>query len=282
MHERLEAFREEAEALTELPAFREIAQRGRARRRRHQAVTGAVAASILAATGFLAAPGGDPGDPQPAEDSEPSSAATPYPRDAMVTLEAGTYEITTSPDGLRPAVRFTLPAGWNAEVLPTRFAGLDDRVTYDAEVNEQLLETDPDWYVGMHVLDVQWVAQRRCSDVTVTDAESLVQALTNVPGLEVTAPPESTTRFGHPAVHLRLRDLGREPGRCRRTSVLGSASYGYFTHNERGATFDAWVVDVVDRPVLVGASWTRRTPRAEVDALLRVLDSIELLAPEGS
>ena len=277
MLERLEAFREEAELAVQPPAFEEIERRGWSRRRRHQVVIGAVAASVLAAIGFLATQGAET-RPQPADDIERSSPATPYPTSKMVTLHAGTYETRTSPDGRRPAVRFTLPAGWNAGGLPNRFEGLSDRVTYNSKVNTSLVEADPDWHLGMLLSDVQWVAQRGCSDVTVTDAASLVQALTHVPGLRVTSSPVSAVRLDHPAVHLRLREQGSQSGPCWRRSILRSVD-GYLPHDEPGTVYDVWVVDVDDRPVLMGASWTRRTPSAEIDSLHGILDSIALLEP---
>lgn len=278
MHERLEVFREEVELAVQLPDFEEIERRGWSRRRRHQAVIGAVAASVLAATAFLATQGAET-RPQPAEDVKRFSTATPYPVNAMVTLHAGTYELTTSLDGRRPAMRFTLPPGWNAGALPERFEGLTDRVTYDPEVNERLVAKEPDWHLGMLASDVQWVAQRGCSDVEVTDADSLVQALTHVPGLRVISSPVSAVRLNHPAVHLRLREQGSQSGPCWRRSILRSAVSGYLTHGERGTVYDVWVVDVDDRPVLVGATWTRRTPSAEIDSLQMILDTIGLLEP---
>ena len=278
MLERLEAFREEAELAVQPPAFEEIERRGWSRRRRHQAVIGAVAASVLAATGFVATQGRE--TRPPAEDVERFfSSATPYPAHAMVTLHAGTYELTTSPDGLRPAVRFTLTAGWNAGTLPERFEGLSDRVTYNGEVNTRLVEADPDWSLRMLLSDVQWVAQRGCSDVEVTDAASLVQALTHVPGLRVISSPVSAVRLNHPAVHLRLREQGSQSGPCWRRSILRSGAYGYLMHDEPGTVYDVWVVDADDRPVLVGGTWTRRTPGTEIDSLQGVLDTIGLLEP---
>jgi len=280
MSERLlDAFRDEAERYTPLPAFEPIEAAGRRRRRRRQAAVGVVAACTLAAAGFLAALDEDPAEPRPAEDSERSSFATPYPIGEMVTLPAGTYEIPSSPDDRRPALQLTLPPGWNAGMLPNRFEGLSNRVTYDAEVNERLVEKDPDWHVDMLVSDVQWVAQRGCSDVDVTDAASLVRALTNVPGLEVTTSPENTVRFGQPAVHLRLREQGRQPTACRRESILRSSVYGYLMH-EQGTTYEFWVIDLDDLPLLVGASWTRGTPRAEIGAALGIVDSVQLLDAE--
>ena len=276
----LEAFREEAELAVELPALEEIERRGWSRRRHHQAVIGAVAASVLAATGFMATQGAET-RPQPAEDVERFfSSATPYPANAMVTLHAGTYVLTTSLDGLRPAVRFTLTAGWNAGTLPERFEGLSDRVTYNGEVNTRLVEAGPGLESPHAPLDVQWVAQRGCSDVEVTDAASLVQALTHVPGLRVISSPVSAVRLNHPAVHLRLREQGSQSGPCWRRSILRSAAYGYLMHDEPGTVYDVWVVDADDRPVLVGGTWTRRTPGTEIDSLQGILDTIGLLEPE--
>ncbi len=90
----LEAFREEAERPTRLPAFELIEAAGRARRRRRHAIGGAVAACLLAATGFVATTTGDTPDPQPAEDPDPGSSATPWPGPTMTTLEEGTYDLT--------------------------------------------------------------------------------------------------------------------------------------------------------------------------------------------
>ena len=46
--------------------------------------------------------------------------------------------------------------------------------------------------------------------------------------------------------------------------------------------FDVLVVDLDDRPLVMLATWTRGTPPAEVDALLGVVDSIELVPPDRS
>jgi hypothetical protein len=281
MSERLlDAFRDEAERCTPLPAFEPLEAAGRRRRRRRHAAVGVVAACTLAAAGFLAAPDNDSGEPRPADDSERSSFVTPYPIYEMVTLQAGTYEVTPAPGSSFPVVRFSVPPGWNAGYSPERFEGLDEVATYDAEVNKALLAQDPDWYVTVLGLDVRWVAQRQCSDVDVTDAASLVRALTNVPGLEVTAGPEDTVRFGHPAVHLRLRDQDRQPPSCRRETILRDARGNYLAHFERGTTYDIWVTDLDGRPAMFAALWTRGTPHAEVDAALGILDSVELLDPE--
>ncbi len=68
MSERLlEAFREEAERGTPLPAFELIEAAGRARRRRRHAVVSGVAACVLGVSGLLAATYDDSPGPQPAD-----------------------------------------------------------------------------------------------------------------------------------------------------------------------------------------------------------------------
>jgi hypothetical protein len=276
MSERLlEAFREEAEQHARVPAFETIEKAGRRRRLRRHAVVGAVTACVLGVSGLVAATNGDSADPQPAEDSDESSLGAPYPVMTNETLEAGTYVVRPSRDTSLPSVRFTLPAGWNSWLGPNRFAGLDDVATDEGRSNRELLTQDPEWLLGMLVLDVAWVAQPGCgmTDLTGADTTALVQALTTVPRLTVTSGPERTVRFGHPAVHLRLRDQGR--GECPQDTVMTTpeAAVSYL---ERGTTIDAWVVDVDGRPLLIWSAWTQDTPRSEIEALHAVVDSIEL------
>jgi hypothetical protein len=283
MSERLlEAFREEAEHSTPLPDFELISAAGRDRRRRRHTVVAAVTACVLGASGLLASTYGDASDPQPAGDSDETSHVTPYPVMANATLEAGTYELHPSKDTSLPPVRFTLPTGWNSWLGPNRFAGLDDVATDDVRTNRELLVQDPEWVLGMLVLDVRWIAQPDCimTDVTGDDITSLAQALTSVPRLAVTADPETTVRFGHPAVHLQLREQGRGDA-CPQDTVMTTAEAAV-DYLGRGTTIDAWVVDVDGRPLLLWAAWTARTPSDEVDDLLRIVDSIELVRPDPS
>jgi hypothetical protein len=280
MSERLlEAFREEAEHAARVPAFELIEAAGRRRRLRRYAVVGAVTACVLGVSGLVATTSGDPAAPQPAENPDDMSLVTPYPTMTNTTLEAGVYEMEPSRDSALPPVRFTLPAGWNSWRGPNRFAGLDVAAEQDRP-NRELLVEDPEWLVGMIVLDVKWVAQPGCNltDLTGDGTPALVQALTTVPGLTVTSGPERTVRFGHPAVHLRLREGGTGDA-CKQDTLLhtADAAFGYLG---RGTTIDAWVVDVDGRPLLLWAVWTKDAPRTEIEDLHAVLDSVELVEGE--
>jgi hypothetical protein len=274
MSERLlEALREEAELATRVPAFELIEAAGRARRRRRHAVVAAVAACMLAVAGVVTVTDDSTGDPQPADDT---SRAAPYPGALMTTLAEGTYEIEPAHRS-RPVARFTLPPGWNSWVGPNRFEGLSDQESDHAGANNEVLEQDPEWYLGLLFMEVEWVAQADCTmtDLKGDDTASLVRALTKVPRLKVTSGPESTVRFGHPAVHLRLEEQGGSV-ECLNDSLFNAAVNLGVTYLGRGTTYDAWVIDLDGRPFLVWAAWTARTPDAEVDALLNVVDSIEI------
>lgn len=276
----LESFREDAEQHTRIPAFEIIEAAGRRRRLRRHAAVGAVAACVLGASGLLAATYGDSVSPQPAEDSDENSLGTPYPMMKNTTLEPGTYVLHPSQDTSLPPVRFTLPAGWNSGLGPNRFSGLGDTGTDRSRTNQELLEQDPEWLLGMVLLDVKWIARPGCTmtDLTGHDTTALVQALTTVPRLLVTAGPESTFRFGHPAVHLQLREQGRRDA-CPQDTVMTTAEAAV-DYLGRGTSLDAWVIDVDGRPLLLLAAWTVGTPRAEVEALLDVVDTVEVLDRE--
>lgn len=283
MSERLlEAFREEAEHSTPLPDFDLISAAGRDRRRRRHAVVAAVTACVLGASGLLAATYGDRADPQPAEDSDGASSARPFPVGAMTTLEVGTYELEPL-DPTLPTVRFTLPAGWNSWAGPNRFEGLSDGTSEQVGSNEDVLDSGPGWVVGMLGLDVQWLAQPGCTmgEVIRADTTTLVEALTNVPRLEVVSGPERGIRFGHRVVHLRLREQGRA-GQCPNEAYLNAAPTAQVTYLGRGTTYDAWVIDLDGRPLLIWSAWTRDAPDDEVDDLLRIVDSVELVPPDPS
>ena len=277
MSERLlEAFREDAEHATRVPPFELVEAAGRRRRRRRHAVAGAVTACVLAVTGVLVGTDRGRGDPQPAERPDGTSEVTPYPGARMTTLPEGTYEVEPAHRS-RPVVRFTLPAGWNSWVGPNRFEGLREQVADQVGTNQEVLDRGPDWLLGLLFLQVDWLAQRGCTmtDLRGDDTASLVQALTRVSRLRVTSGPEDTVRFGHPAVHLRLQQQGRE-GACLNENLLNAAVNLGVTYLERDTTYDAWVVDLDGRPLLVLAVWTGRTPADEVDDLMGVIDSIEV------
>ena len=277
MSERLlEAFREEAEHHARVPAFETIEAAGRRRRLRRHAGVGAVAACVLGVSGLVAGTYDDSTGPQPADDHDESSLVTPYPVMTNTTLEAGTYELHPSKDTSLPSVRFTLPAGWNSWLGPNRFAGLDDVATDEGRSNQELLVGDPEWVLGVLVLDVAWIARPGCSmtDLTGGDTTALVQALTTIPRLAVTSGPENTVRFGHPAVHLQLREQGSHDA-CTQDTVMTTAEAA-IRYLGRGTTVDAWVVDVDGRPLLLWAVWTANTPSSEVQDLLGVVDTVEI------
>lgn len=283
MSERLlEAFREEAEHTTRVPAFELIEAAGRARRRRRHAVVAAVTACVLGTSGLLAATYGDRADPQPAGDPDDVSLARPFPVGTMTTLPEGTYELDPFNTG-QPTVRFTLPGGWNSWVGPNRFEGLSDGTSDQAGSNEDVLERGPDWVLGMLALHVEWLAQPGCTmaEMFREDTTTIVEALTRIPGLEVVTGPERGVRFGHPVVHLRLREQGRAD-ECPNQAYLNAYPTAQVNYLGRGTTYDAWVIDLRGRPLLVWAAWTRDAPEDEVDDLMGVVDSIELVDGEQS
>lgn len=277
MSERLlEAFREQAERVVSVPPFEPIESAGRSRRRRRHTTAGVAAACLLTATGLLAVTDGDTPDPRPADDPEPRSQATPWPGPLMITVEEGTYEFRPSVASGNPPLQVTVPPGWNAWRGPNRFEGLGREPTEHADINERVLAENPDWYAGLLVMDVRWVAQPGCTfaDTSDDDAPRLARTLARMPGFEGDTRPTSTTRDGRPALHLRLRGLGTSP-ECTGGDVL-LTSHGPFGAGETGSTYDVWVIDTGMSPVVVWAEWTRRTPAREVTELLEMVDSVEV------
>ena len=283
MSERLlEAFRAEAEKHARVPSFEAIEAAGRNRRRRRHAVVGTVTACVLGVSGLLAGTYGDPADPQPAGEPGEPALVRPYPAGAMTTLAKGTYELEPA-NPLLPPVRFALPDGWNSWLGPNRFEGLSDGTSEQVGSNEEVLEKGPEWVLGMLVLQADWLAQPGCTttEMYTANTTTLVRALTRVPRLEVISPPERGVRFGHRVVHLRLREQGRA-GQCANVAYIHASPTAQVTYLGRGTTYDAWVIDVDGRPLLVWAAWTRDAPDDEVDDLLRIVDSIELVERDPS
>jgi hypothetical protein len=263
----LEAFREEAEHATRVPAFERIEAAGRARRRRRHAMGGALAAGVLATTGILVLTDEPPAAPQPADRTDGTSLVTPYPGNQGQSLDPGTYEFELAGPSL-PDVRFTLPEGWKSWIGPNRF-----------EINsEGTGEEDPrGWYLNLLVLDVASIAQRGCStsDMSGESPATVARALANAGRLRLTSAPDRTVRFGRPATHLRLEE-GR-PGTCLDSVLMFGAGGSGITYLGPGTTYDALVLDLDGQPLVVWASWTRGTPEAEVDSLLGIVDSLELV-----
>ena len=98
----------------------------------------------------------------------------------------------------------------------------------------------------------------------------------------MTSEPERTVRFGRPAAHLRLQEQG-DTGECLDSVLLFGAEGSGITYLGRGTTYDALVLDLDGRPLVVWAgAWTRGTPQVEVDGLLGIVDSLELVEREPS
>jgi hypothetical protein len=274
MSERLlETFREKAEQVARVPAFELIEAAGRARRRRRHVAGSAVGAFVLATTGILFATNEPDAPPQPADKPDDTSLVTPYPGNQGQALDKGTYEFEL-PDPSLPDVRFTLPPGWNSWIGPNLFEGYRD---------EEAAGKDSGWYLGLLVLDVRSIAQQGCSttDLTAQDPATVVQAFTRAARLRVTSGPERTVRFGRPTTHLRLEEQGPS-GECLNSVLMFGSEGSGITYFGRGTTFDCLVVDLDGRPLTMLATWTRGTPRAEVEALLGVVDSIELVDGDPS
>lgn len=273
MSERLmTAFREEAERTTPLPAFELIEAAGRARRRRRQAIGGMVAVCLLAATGLVASQESGSPNPQPGDDADSRSSATPWPGPTMTTLAQGTYDLTPFADVHLPAARVTVPKGWNATQWgPDRFAGLGPA----GSDNEGALESSA-WYAALVVTEVNFLTRRNCDFVNLMGAstEEVLAALSRLPRQEVTSGPDATTRFGRPAAHLSLRETRSAP-QCPQGTMLDGAE-GRIGQLGLSGTYELWLVDVEDEPLLVVAGWTRNAPSAAVEELLAMADSIEL------
>ena len=272
MHELLDAFREEAELHLEVPTFDDIEQRGRSRRRRRQAVIGAVAASVIAVTGFLATAGGQPPESRTANPTTPG--VTPYPTGRMVTLTPGTYELQPFADPAEPVVHVKVPPLWNAWEGPNRFEG----ISAGSDNSEALGRTD--WLVGLVVLDVTGIAARQCgrAEPTRGGAGALVEALTQIPRLRLIGEPEQAFRYGTRATRLRLEDRGMTPA-CPQNLLFETATSDPIYLHQAGDVYTAWVVETDAGPLLLWSVWTKDAPQTEINALVHMMDTIELAAP---
>lgn len=283
MSERLlEAFREEVESSTPLPDFELISAAGRNRRRRRHTVVAAVTACVLGVSGLVASTYGDRPGPQPARGPDSGSLITPFPGMDMTTLEEGVYALQPFGDPSMPELQFELPAGWNAWLGPNRYEGLDEAAPGDPRANGEALDSDPEWLLGMVVFEPQWFAQAGCTmvDLSGGDPRTIAQALVGSPRLEVVARPGPSDLSGHRGVHLRLRE--RAAGVDCEQDALMTTGTGVAQYLGRGTTYDARVIDIDGRPLVVWAAWTRDAPHDEVDDLLGIVDSVELVPPDPS
>jgi hypothetical protein len=273
MLERLDAFREEAELRTPVPAFEVIEQRGRSRRRRRRAVIGAVAASVIVVTGLLATTGGQPPESRTANPTTPD--VTPYPQwMRMVTLPSGTYAMQPFADPAAPVVHVEVPPRWNAWEGPNRFEGLRPA---GEDNSEALGETH--WLVGLVAVEVRQIATPACgtTDMAGRGADALVRALTAIPRLQLSEEPERTQRFGHVATHLSFEDTGMTPA-CPRSLLFETARNGemFFVTGQRNV-YHAWVVETDFGPLLIWYVWTKDAPPHEIEALQAMVESLEVV-----
>ncbi len=77
-----------------------------------------------------------------------------------------------------------------------------------------------------------------------------------------------------PATHLRLRG-GAAPA-CLDDYLFTTSRYSTIDATGRDTTYDAWVLDVGGRPLLVWGVWTDTAPPSEVGELLDVIDTLEV------
>ena len=269
MSERLlDAFRQDAERGIVVPEFEPIVATGRARRHRRHAAVGAVAACALVVTGLLLATGRDHSEPQPAENTH--TPGTPYPGPEMVTLEAGTYELTPYADIALPAARVRVPDGWNASYGLEKFEGIG---AVGADNTNALKRSG--WYAGLLVTEVGWLAAPNCDMLNLMGASvtELLPHLTTLPRLNVTYGPAPATRLDHPAFHLGLKETRPRPDCALETFHNAKGPIGNLG---LGGTYDMWLIDVGSEPLLVVAGWTRDAPSPVVRELMSMADSIQL------
>ena len=270
---KLKGFAERAEERMPLPDFTALSDRGRELRHRRQAAVAGVLACVLAVAGILVVRNDSPKAVEPVRPPDNTPVRGPeYPGPVMEDLEAGTYELTPSPDPVYPRASITLPEGWNAWEGPNRFD-----VNEPAAGNEEALE-EITWYVGILVVEVYGVQTRPCSgssenvETVEPTAESLVRAIRQVRGgFRMTETPEPLATFGYPATRFRLTPTDGATG-CEDNLFITAANgvVGGYADIE-----DVWVVDVDGYPVLIDSQLSGEVPPAVQGELEAAVDSIE-------
>lgn len=263
MSERMfEAFREEAERLTEVPAFEPIEQRGRQLRRRRQAFVGSVAASVLAVTGILVAMGDEPRTQRPAE---PAPA-----RDEVIFLG-----VESPPD-----LTYERPADWENLGIGTESGEWHERNVAQFEATVAVRVAKDPCQVSRGALDFRTAA---------TEPAPLAAQLASMARVRVLLGPVPDDRFGLPALHLRLR--GTDPA-CTRDDGGGMAGVyepgGFVAVQSRSSggkwpdplgVADLWLVDVGDQVVLIEAVTGRQVSAENRATLEGILDTVTITAP---
>jgi hypothetical protein len=261
MRERLEEFREVAEHQFELPAFHEIEQRGRARRRRRRTAVGALGAftaSLVAVTGLWTTKVTDPAT-TPAVDPSASPAA----------------ELLFFGVDAPPTVTIDRPEGWTWAGW-----GTDNRATRARDV------------ARFATVVVKRVAKDPCQisrgipdyRPTTSDPQRLAAQLASMARVRVVQEPVPDDRFGFPGLYLQLQGTGpactREADPRRRFIAYQDFADGGGWPDPLG-TADVWLVDIGDHIVVVEAVTGARVSSADRDALFRVIDSVEI-RPAGT
>jgi hypothetical protein len=272
--QQLRDFGTRAEGLVIPPGFADLDRRGNRLRNRRRAGIGAALAVVLTVAGVAVSQSRvhradqEPIKPPPT----PAAEAEPYPGAEMETLPPGRYRIEPTPLQNGPVAELTLPRGWNSWAGPNRFDGHAPGRSNDEALGHMT------WYVGVLVVDVNAVASTRCAPPGIGDLldgtkESLLHALTRLPGHTIVQGPEPVTRFGRPATHVRLRTPSV---RCKQdVTIFDTTTNGSLQElGWPGAYLDLWVVDVGGVPILVQAARTPGVPPAVRDQLREVVDSI--------
>jgi len=260
------------------PDYDTIAWRGQ-RRRRRRALAGGVLAGVLVVTGAVrGAVTGDVAGPDRDRKVDvtvpPPARGAPYPVATMEDLAPGTYELTPSANIGHPRALVTVPAGWNAAEGPERFSGHAPGRS-NGQAPKHLT-----WYAGLLVLEPTSVAAPPCIDgvandrvVGYMDFAAQARVVSQVPGFDVISAPETVTRFGHSAVHLRVRTVGGR-SRCTEDDLFVTVRNPGIAFSPDRATSEVWVVDVDGDPLIVLATrWGLLPPRV-ARQLTDLVDSV--------
>lgn len=260
MSERLlKAFREEAELRTAVPAFEQIEQRGRVRRRRRQAAIGSVAASVLVVTGMILV----------AVRGEPRTQPPTAPKESPVPVNVD-FTGMDSP----PKVSFVVPPDWVYMYFGAGHVANRGRdVGYFGAVVAERVAKDPCQH-SRGPLDFRPAA---------TEPAALAAQLAALPKVRVDLGPVPDDRFGLPTVHLRL--LGTGPA-CTPTQGGYKGGFVAFQDIYQGGSWpdplgvaDLWLVDVGDKVVIVQSVTGRETRPENRDSLADILDSVVITPP---
>jgi hypothetical protein len=283
MHEQLmREFAERAEATIELPDLARIEGRARERRRTQLATLTVTAVAVLAVVALLAfRPGADRTEPAPKPDTPDLVVQAPVPDKEVAagreyTVEAyGQDYVHTIPEGQRLVATFTV-AGQD-------WIWLKDAVAKVGPSSD--LEKGQFTYATVRFSLIDRVATTQCHPVSTQweDAAGtplgIARQIATVPGVDVVDEPVASERDGYPAAHVRLvvPQVCRESGRAVLWSIFPSSTSapGVGTVFRSGQRLDLWILDVAGSIVAVSADHSPGLPRALMDELQAIADSVE-------